>query len=416
MDDPNVKIKAYKRKSLRPWDDVDEFRPSSDETQEVVVPTNKENIKQTISKQLVNNKKTISEQTETISKQQENIKKTISEPIREQVTPLISKQLANQLGNNEIEIGSIADAVSRLFGLQRKLLFYIVENCRSRGLLRTTPVTNELLRKMLDTDPNSVKTSIHRLINKQLVNREKGKRGRGGFSVFIITEEVRNAVLESERQQLNISNQLGNQLVNAISKLSDNNWLTNKETNSSSSSSSFNINTNTTTSDPSNIPIPPEWEEVDLTELHKRNVRFTKNHIQQFFTYLNKYSAFEFQESIDGFVYDIDHGHIRARNGFLNLFIGVITKTNSIYHSSHYISPEQKIFNDVIEKSKLKKIEQEEAQKMLEEEKFNQWLDSIDHKVVKEKLPVHLRVAFMSRDKDAMDWVKENLFLKEVQC
>ena len=70
-----------------------------------------------------------------------------------------------------------------------------------------------------------------------------------------------------------------------------------------------------------------EWKkQVDLGELQKRGVNFTENHIKSLWDFLENTFPSDLQESIDGLVYDIDHGHIKAIKGPLNLLIGVIRK------------------------------------------------------------------------------------------
>lgn len=384
MDDPTIKIKeikAYKRKSLRPWDDSDEFKPTSSTTPEDLTTVNYiENNKETIRKQLGNNKETHKEQIETISKHIVNIKETIGEPIREQITPTNSKQLVNQLVNNNSEKNSVLEKINRLCGLQRKLLIYIVENCKSRGLLHTTTITNETLRQLLNTDPDSVKTTVQRLINKFFICRERGKRGKGGFSIFTITELVRNGIIESERQ-LNIGNQLGNQLVNAISKQLENNWQTNKETTLSSSSSSIdNINITTTTE------IPDNWLDIDLEE--GKNFGFTKNHLIQLYKQ-GDLDPQMVQDSIEHFAFDLEHnGKAKEiKTNPLSYFMGIVRRVGVYNAPENYESPKAKALRMYLEKKKTEQKQRAAIEKEFLNNAFQEWQDGISEEEKNKIIP-----------------------------
>ena len=56
-----------------------------------------------------------------------------------------------------------------------------------------------MLVAITNTTLKMVKTSIKRLIIKGLINREKGKTGRGGFYIFGITSQIQSATLEYYR-------------------------------------------------------------------------------------------------------------------------------------------------------------------------------------------------------------------------
>lgn len=156
------KAPPYRRKSLRPWDDIEKLKPTDD-----------------------NNLKT---------------NQSKAKP---------STQIGEQLDNKEEENDLLKRKVKSLSGLQRKLLFYIVENCKARSSLHTTPITNENLRNLLDTDKNSVKTTVHRLAQKTVIDRQQEKRGKGGFYIFIVSKEIIEAVIEL-KWELNFSKQLDN--------------------------------------------------------------------------------------------------------------------------------------------------------------------------------------------------------------
>jgi predicted transcriptional regulator len=107
----------------------------------------------------------------------------------------------NSLNNNVFE------TVSRLYGLQKKLMFYFVDLSVLRGELNTGAVTSESLIELTGSTRKTLKKIITRLVEYGLINKEQGKVGRGGFYCFRLSKSIRNAILEYKKR-LNIDNQL----------------------------------------------------------------------------------------------------------------------------------------------------------------------------------------------------------------
>ena len=111
-----------------------------------------------------------------------------------------------------------------LAGFQQDLAFYIINNCISKGILTTSQISSLFLHNLAlnkGYSKNSLKTSIQRLSNKNIIRREGGKRGKGGYYVFAITEQIRNAILSINKDTIGthiehatypIGTQLGHQL------------------------------------------------------------------------------------------------------------------------------------------------------------------------------------------------------------
>ena len=395
IDDPNINLKkgkVFKRKSLRPWDNFDDFKPCITENQLV-------NNQETISKQLVNNRETISKQdTPSIGKQLVNDKEaniglvnnqeTISKPIGKQEAPAISKQLVNQLVNTENTHARTLEAVKQLCGLQRKLLFYIVEDCKSIGLLHTMPITNESLRILLNTDAHSVKTTVQRLTKKGMVNRKEGKSGRGGYTIFTISESVRNAVIETHGQ-LSISKQLVNQLVNANGKQLVNNWETNGITSALSSSSSIDLKTTTTNSNPAR-ELPEGWIAVEYSLL--ANIGFTQTHLLQ----LSKLESLEpsiVQDSIYHFAFDLKHNNKppSIKGDPLNYFMGIVSKRGAYTAPSNYIDPILEVMNSYHKTKEQSEKQKAEVEQKVQEIEFKNWHDNLSDSEIGELLPEEIR-------------------------
>jgi len=374
LDDPKIKLKTgkpFKRKGLRPWDNPDEFKPSmlSHEKIQNELATNKEpiskqlvNNKETIGKQLVNNEDVISKQLvnrdQPISKQLVNNKETIGK----QIDPVISKQLVNKKGAFSEDL----DETKKLSGLQKKLLSYIVEDCASRGLLYTTQITNEALRSILNTDAHSVKTTVQRLINKKIINRQDGKRGKGGYTIFAINESVRNAAIELHRQ-LSISKQL----VNANSKQLVNNW----ETNRFLSSSSNNINTTTDLGTNPGEEMSADWQTVDFSVL--ADIGFNKTHLAQLYK-AGTQDPKIVQDSIYHFAFDLKHNGKKSgiKGDVLNFFMGIISK-RAYTAPTNYINPDVEAMNAYIKTKEQEQKQKEELELKTQDLEFNHWHETL---------------------------------------
>ena len=112
--------------------------------------------------------------------------------------------------NEKLEIAS--EQVKRLYGLQRNILFQIVNHCISNGNLVTGPITLESLKALANTDIDTIKTAVQRLVNKKIITRLLGKRGVGGFSEFAITEEIKSIVIQNKNSKTS-ADELSNDIV-----------------------------------------------------------------------------------------------------------------------------------------------------------------------------------------------------------
>ena len=333
LDDPELKLKQKKpfaRKSLRPWDDPEEFIPTKTENfvgKKIIAENNKETLSYSDNSpvfddenQLVNNRETIGDQLvnnkETIGNQLVNNRETIGNQLvnnkvnnRETIGKQIHLKTTNSDHDFETTVyGKIFSMIRGLYGLQKTTLFYIVENCKERGLLYTTGITNEFLRSLLNTDSCSVKTTIQRLIQKNLICRKEAKKGKGGYTIFSITPIIRNAAIETiklldindEKPWLLVENRktIGKQLVN--------NKVNNKVNNDTVGSSSY-INTTTNLG----IDIPESWQGLSLEPLE--HAGFQLSHLIQIHREYEKnpeslkLSPEMIQGSIDAMAFDLKH-------------------------------------------------------------------------------------------------------------
>lgn len=397
IDDPAPSVK-FKKKSYRPWGEdlfgeKSTIGPFLEETLEKPVESQAttaerqgeklvtihavaenepsipciDNVK--AQKQLGNNKGTIGEQLGnklgsnrgTIGEQKGN-KKTIK--ILDKGT--IGKQLENILGNNwgtesknqVVGFDTLIERIQIITGHQKKILFFIVDDCISAGDLTTGQISNETLRTLLNTDSSTVKESIKRLINKGLITRKGGKRGCGGFSRYIVTDVVKKAVIQ-EKKKTSIGEQLGN------------NWGANRGTNAASSSS--NILKTTTTSE---SIISDNWKSVDIEPL--RGINFTEAHLKQLISQ-QKLSPEQVQASINAFAFDLNE-NARAKKitqDAVSFFMGILRKGNLYIPPSNYESPDDKAMRLYSERMReIEKARSAQEQKVVEYA-FVEWSETM---------------------------------------
>lgn len=77
-----------------------------------------------------------------------------------------------------------------LSDVQRRLFWHVTFECINREDLRTAPLEIKGFFSPLGISTDVVRTSLVRLINKRLIQREKGKLGRNGFAIIALPKIV----------------------------------------------------------------------------------------------------------------------------------------------------------------------------------------------------------------------------------
>lgn len=252
-------------------------------------------------------------------------------------------------------------------------------------------LTNELLREVTQANANVVKTSLQRLIKKGYISRnsaKKSKSGRGGFTYFAITHQIRDEVIH-ERRLLEKSTRLGNDLVNTYDKPLGNNRVTYQETFCPSSSSNNKTTTNT---------LSAEWQ-FDLSPYAKFS--FTVVQLQQLAA--RGLSASLVEQSLIEFNYDHENNALpRINSSNLNFLMGLLRNGNA-YVSQSYRDEQQTILAEMARRA-------EHKHKKLLEERFWAWegnLSEEDRATIMAKLPCHLLVlhrAYGVKHDDVKKW------------
>ena len=238
---------------------------------------------------------------------------------------------------------TMLDTISRLTGHQKKIFLFITDRCISRAMLSTGVIKGELLTQITSTTMKMVKTSIQRLVSKQLIVREKGKTGRGGFYSFKLSEIVRNAALEYKKM-VGIDNQLG--------------------INRESFGSHLEIEKNGGNKKVDKTLLPEEWKKINIYPLE--DIGFNHNHLSDIFE-TRLADPQMVQESILHFAYGLEHESAKYKqyDDLLNLLIGRLRKGKP-WFEKNYRSPQEIAQAQLLEAKK----NQLERKKKVEEDAF----------------------------------------------
>lgn len=371
--------KKFKKKEYRSWDLSGKgiIDNSPNHTESCIVPAETESLSVPLEETTVsintgniidNNSDNISDNVQITNKTSDNKKDNIQVTRIEHVDNIKDNKLDNSTDNvldNVENTIFLTDSIRKLSGIQRKIFFYVIDLCSSRGQLQSNPILTNDLAEIADCSFGSAKTSLIRLINKNLIIRKKGKASKGGHIILAITKEIQTAALQAQRFNLNKYKELytGNTIGNIPNNILDNNSLTN---------SSSNIYINTTTH--VDAELPEDWLEINIEPLSEIN--FTIKQLKQLFK-LKITTPEIVQESINHFSFGLKNNlKFKNYNDPLNVLMGVLRK-GDVWIEANYESPQVIAQRKIIEQ---KKIEQE-IKKQLEENAFKlglaDWLQSL---------------------------------------
>jgi len=198
------------------------------------------------------------------------------------------------------DVSTLLTPFSSLVGIQRKIVLFLYEECKLNRSKRTQPLTMEYIKNSCGSTISSIKKSIQRLENKEIVKRTVYKLGRSGWTQYELTDQVYNEILYSENYRPAVLNQhyFRDKLETQVE--------TELETTLSSSSSS-NINTTTTTT------LPLEWRQLDVSPLS--GIHFGHVEIRNIFNKCPESITPDIvQDSIHQFSYGLIHNPERYKN------------------------------------------------------------------------------------------------------
>lgn len=384
-----LKKKPFKKKSYRPWNLLDDT-PSVEIKNEIINLHNVREITehkpdtnraQNEHKQSTNRAQSEHKQstnrTQTEHNQHSNLIETEHKP---------DTQLSTQPSTNRTQTEykpSTKTHYSSLVGMQRKLLIFLIDDCKNTRSRITQEMSLEHLAESLKAPIGGLKTTLRRLEKKGFIRLIEFKNGRGGWRKYEIPNDV-----YQELMRLHLESKLNTNRTQTEHK-PDTKLNTQPSTTFSSSSSVIN-NKDTTTSkaleNESGLLLSEEWEEIDLTPLAE--IGFSKHHLKQIASQ-NKISATLVQESINTFAFDLNqNGKGKAlKTNPVNYLMGILRNGIPYSPPSNYESPEKRAMRIYLEKKK--EIEQKQA--AIEEEllkaEFNDWQNTLTNEQIEQILP-----------------------------
>lgn len=134
-----------------------------------------------------------------------HIKKTTSEETKENTAALLGVIKESDSSQPVLRL-NFHEEVARLYGLQKKIAHFFVRCCGQRNQNSTGPITSETLCIVTGSTKKTIKKIVQRMVEKKLIKRVNGKRGKGGFASFEIEPEFIDVVRLQINLELNNSN------------------------------------------------------------------------------------------------------------------------------------------------------------------------------------------------------------------
>lgn len=263
--------------------------------------------------------------------------------------------------NNVIDNQTVmVEKILRLTGHQKAIFLFVVECCISRGALTTGIITAEILVGITNTTSKMVKTSIKRLISKDLIKREKGKTGRGGFYIFSINAQIQSATLDYQR--------LFNGGYMEVNRVSYRNQ------------SQGNLEAKSVHVD----RLPPEWKRINFEPLE--HIGFSETQIFQLYDKQSN-SPEIVQDSIFRFAFGLENNDkLKAYDNPLNVLMGVLRKGAS-WTEPNYEAPHDKALRELVEETRKKEAKRQALINELFEREFPVWESGLHQDEIKLILP-----------------------------
>jgi len=243
---------------------------------------------------------------------------------------------------NPIDINT----VFRLSPQKKSLMRFLFETCRNHGSRTTPALISSELSAAAGTTAKAIRIRIKELKKSGFIEIHDSKRGRGGYQIFRLPEQVYTILTayfskDQRSAEPSVSNDKGTNL--------ELQRELHKELRSSSSSSSNNYITTTKTgasSDSEKRPrnaIPEDWANIHIPEYLSAQ-SYSQTHIKQVYDSVLKHeytlSAEDVQNSLYEAAFDLENGHATAYRGPIPLIQGILRKGEP-YVSPHLLKKEQ---------------------------------------------------------------------------
>ena len=260
---------------------------------------------------------------------------------------------------------------SSLVGLQRDLLIFIYNECKTARSKTTKSLSVEHVSSALKVPRGSIKTTIKRIEQKGLIERTTFKVGRGGWASYSVPDFLFQELLQYETEH-----KLNTNRTQTEHKL---NTELNTELNTSLPVVSSYINTNYR-----NLDIPESWKSIDITTLEP--IGFDLSHLVQIHRAYEKapnvtLSPELIQSSIYAFAYDLKNNNIEKifKKPPATVLLSLLKKGqpyNSITPDK-CVSPIQDALNKHNQMLLLQRTQEQQMLQQIQETEFTLWRDGL---------------------------------------
>lgn len=278
-----------------------------------------------------------------------------------------AETISLQNGKDEFHVLTL---LRKTTGHQRKIMEQLTAHVKvMKEIINVINIPVSALSERINTDGDTIRTSIKRLQKKSILLKSHGERGRHGNTQVImpnfIVKECFNLFNCIPQSLDEIGYRNGNDNRNDISY----------------SSSNYIINKNTTTEGMNkNLNLPEEWLAIDITPLE--HINFSKTQLKQL---SDKNIPEIVQESINHFAYDLENGSKKYQDP-LNVFMGVLRKGNA-WTASGYESPKNKALRLYAEKTKHENEFREKTIEDLMVLEFDRWKENLSREEINNIIP-----------------------------
>jgi hypothetical protein len=274
-----------------------------------------------------------------------------------------------------------ASNFSSLSGLERELVLYLHDLCVSNRSTQTPPVSNSYLSPIFNRSSDTIKTTLRRIQAKGLIKRLEYLSGKGGFTVYEISEETHQEITTYGKHQ---------KLLHNAQKTFGNNSETIRKQESK------------------NEPIQNEWDEIDISPLF--SIHFGKAHIEQLKN--GPLSPEMVQDSIKYFAYMLQHSQSKeSKIGKpLNYLMSILKRGIPVARPDGYQSPEEKAQAEYLEALKKTRLEKEARENEICELMFMEWLESLSQEEKKTIIPMGMKPGSNTVNLFLKSYYRDNLW------
>lgn len=285
-----------------------------------------------------------------------------------------ASKTSNLVNNIKKQIGEFTQANNphgfiSLVGLQKAMVLFIYRLCKNSRSKTTDPIAMEYLAASCKSTKASVRRTIIRLEQKQVIKKATSKIGRGGWTSFELPDRIYQEILTLDEQGKLFNILHGENKFAHFNLDVGHNDVNHNNINDTSSSSSVNA-------------LPQEWQKIDYSILSKYG--FTQEHLFQLYK-LNRYSTSEVQNSIYHFAFDLENNGKKndINTSPINYFMGILRKNGPYLAPENYESPKDKAMRLYLEREKSKKEAREKMEKEAFDCAFNNWYAEQDESFIK---------------------------------